>query len=273
MTKSYRYVRLLSAAAAALALAVPLATQAVVIQNDFNDGSGDLANISYGAAQDGMIFQLNALLYPGLGLTTQQAQLRTFTLTDLKFGFTASGDGTGLLDLRYTLTNTGVDARDDLRFMVVLGADANPDTFQESVAESWKPAVAGDPTRRETILYDPALSLNNKWIASNGATGPEGSGVPAACGLLNGCDAFVGLQWDLASLKPGETWSIHVGLSDDGQALSSRFFTLTADPTGGVNNSMTFSGQAMVVPEASSYLMMLAGLGLLGVVARRRRSS
>jgi len=272
MTKSYRYARPLGIAAAALALAVPLATQAVVTQNDFNDGSGDLANISYGAAQDGKLYQLNALLYPGLGLTTQQAQLRTLTLTDLKFSFAVSGDGTGLLDLHYMLTNTGVDARDDLRFMIVLGADGNPGTFQESVAESWKAAVGGDPTRRETILYDPALSLNNKWIASNGAAGPEGSGVPAACGLLNGCDAFVGLQWDLATLKPGEIWSIHVGLSDNGTALSSRFFTLTADPTGGTSNSMTFSGQAMVVPEASSYLMMLAGLGLLGL-GRRRRSS
>jgi hypothetical protein len=46
------------------------------------------------------------------------------------------------------------------------------------------------------------------------------------------------------------------------------------DPSGfgGVKYYLELHGEVGAVPEASSYAMMLAGLGLIGVVARRRRA-
>lgn len=258
----------------AIAWACSFNAHAAVTLQGGNDGSGDLSNISYGAGNAGTIFQLNALLYPGDNLATQQISTRVSTLPDLDFALSTSGDGSSTLQLDYTITNVGGAARSDLRLMAVLGVDGNPQTFNESVVETWGPAAAGEPSRRQTVVWDqtPDGGLNNIWKLSRGAVGPDGTAVPAACAAVTGCDAFVGLQWDLASLNPGESWVIRVGLSDQGQSLSARGFTITADPSGGYRNQLTFSGRAQVVPEPATWGLLAGGAALLAVLSRRRRA-
>jgi hypothetical protein len=269
----------LKLAGAILAAALSASAQSAVTMpgGDALGKTGDFININYGSGDLGTVFQLNALLYVDEVKSTDQIvnQLTTFTkLAVDRNGFGPTGLGTGLGEFDYRVTNVGTTAQSDLRFMTVLGVDGNPNTQKESVAETWGAKQAFDPDRRQTLDWDgvPSHSLNNLWIASNGAASPAGSGVPAACGVK--CDTFVGLQWDIPVLNPGESFLVRVGLSDDGQHLSSRFLTITADPTGGISNALTFSGTAQVVsvPEPSSYAMLLGGLALVAFTWRRRAS-
>lgn len=271
----------LKLAGAILTAALSTSAQAVVTMpgGDVLGQTGDFVNINYGAGGSGNVFQLNALLYVDEVSSTDQisSQLQTFTKLKVdKSAFGPTGLGTGLAELDYRVTNVGATPQSTLRFMTVLGVDGNPTTFNESVAETWGAKQAFDPDRRQTLVWDqdPSHSLNNLWIGTNGAASPAGSGVPAACVSPSVCDAFVGLQWDIPVLNPGESFLVRVGLSDDGQHLSSRFLTITADPTGGISNALTFSGTAQVVavPEPSSYAMLLGGLALIAFAWRRRAS-
>ena len=244
--------------------------------------NGDFKDIQYGPGDLGAVFQLNALLFVDEVSSTAQIVEQLTTFTKLKVDKTAFGPvglGTGLAEFDYRVTNVDSSAQSDLRFMTVFGIDGNPTTLLESVAETWGAKLPSDPSRRQTLAWDGVpgpSSLNNLWIASNGAASPEGSGVPPACIAASVCDTFVGLQWDVPTLNPGESFLVRVGLSDDGQHLSSRFLTVTADPTGGINNVLTVSGSIEItpVPEPSSLSMLVAGLlavSLIWTTKHRRR--
>ena len=243
--------------------------------------NGDFTDIQYGPGGLGAVFQLNALLYVDEVSSTDQIAQQLTTFTKLKVdttGFGPVGLGTGLAEFDYRVTNVDTNPQSNLRFMTVFGIDGNPTTLLESVAETWGAKLAGDPSRRQTLAWDGIpgpSSLNNLWIGSNGAASPEGSGVPPACLTASVCDTFVGLQWDVPTLNPGESFLVRVGLSDDGQHLSSRFLTITADPSGGFNNALTVSGSIEItpVPEPSSLSMLIAGLTTVSLmwIARHRR--
>jgi hypothetical protein len=238
--------------------------------------NGNFNDIAYGAASDGNVFALRALLYPeGDGLAAQQVLPRANTI-NLKLdqpGIGPTGAGTSLEVLSYRVTNNDTVAHNGLRFMVALGVDGNPDTLLESVAETWGAGGPTDPSRRQTIDWDGTIAntLDNVWTSgANGPVAPAGTGVPAACTAPSVCDTYVGLAWDIKTFNPGDSFLVRVGLSDNGQHLSSRFLTITGDPTGGVSNALTFSGTVEVVPEVSTLSMLLAGLVLVGVATRRR---
>lgn len=265
-------------AVAALALA-GVAAQAVVSAPDTDLGNGDFNYIHYGAAQDGAVFQINALFYAGDGLETQQIKQRVFTLPDFKFdanGVGPTGAGTALSEYDYRITNVGAVAHNDLHFMAVLGVDGNPDTLKESVAETWGAEQAGDPVKREVSDWDGTVEhALNSLVVTRAAAGLIDGGVPAACQAPSVCDTFVALQWNVATLNPGDSFLVRLGLSDNGQHLSSRYLTISADPTNGINNALTVSGTVAVtpaVPEPGSVALLLAGLGVIGGLVWHRRA-
>lgn len=252
-------------AAAGVFAATP-ASAAITIGTDL--GGGDLLNVGYGTT--GIASMVRPLLFVSQLADTQVAATQAGTTTDLDFSPSVTGAGTSMLDLVYNFSNIGTTTTfTDLRFMLNVQPDGDGavsfPTFMDNVTESWGAKIAGDPDGREVALFDLTTPLVNQMQIANGLT--DGAN---ACGAAP-CDADFGLQWNRASLAPGETWSIHVKLVDDPSLVGpgGRYLVATSANTA---DTQLFVGNIQAVPEPETYAMMFGGLGLLGLqLARRRR--
>jgi hypothetical protein len=185
--------------------------------------------------------------------------------TALTYNASYSGAGTSVLDIVYTLQNTGGSPFTDLRFMVNAQADGSG-TFSDTASESWGAAIAGDPDRRQiqSILNFPADTLATSIPANNGVI--EG---PNPC--LAACDVDLGLQWNRATLGAGETWTINVKLLDNpGMVIGGRYLTAISADTAAT--ALVF-GNPQLVPEPQTYALVLAGLGLISWLRMRRQDA
>lgn len=226
----------------------------------------------YGRA--GNIFELAPSLFvQGLGNADDPVAVVGLN-ADLSFADSSSGWGTGLVRLDYRVSNTGVGAFGPLRFMLFANPDGDGVAFLDTLSETWGVGGGGNPVRREAREFttDPFSTITARFRSTSQLN--EGlSALDAACTSAGGCDAVIGLQWDAPTLGPGETFHIVVGLSDNGQALSSRWIdaTSSSDPTG---TTLRLSGMSQIipVPEPASAWMLAAGLALLGGAAARRRA-
>lgn len=79
------------------------------------------------------------------------------------------------------------------------------------------------------------------------------------------------MQWNRASLAPGETWTVNLRLVDDAALVAGgRYLHATAADGSGTE---FFVGNIQLVPEPEAWMLMLGGLTLLGAGALRRKAA
>lgn len=111
-----------------------------------------------------------------------------------------------------------------------------------------------------TVTGPGGFTYNNKELNASGCAGGGGGHPQNLC--------FSGL----VNVAPSLSWTIDVtggtlAIADAGPHLKVRFGDGSSDKVGSL-----LSKNIPAVPEPSSYALALAGLGVLGVIVRRRRS-
>jgi hypothetical protein len=272
MTMNFKTVKKQLQAALLAASLLPAGAALAAISVGTDLGNGALLDLDYGAT--GNVTQVTPLLFFSEVAGTQPPQAAIGGIPWLSFNAVVSGQGTSVLDMTFTLSNTsaGADVATDLRFMVIAQPDGDGQlglgaSFLDAVSESWGAPIAGDPNARQVVplLFD----LSNSMVGSAAAANGLSDGLPpAACIGGAVCDTEFGLQWNLPSLGAGETWTVNVKLVDDPSlVIGGRYLLATSADTA---DTALFFGNVHVIPEPQTYAMLLAGLGLLAFLRMRK---
>lgn len=241
-------------ASALLLPAKPVLSAMTLPGGDFF-GTGEFQEIGYG--QTGLAY-VTPLLYVG-NLAETSSPSGVGAVTNLDYSYQVAGLGSPLLTLTYRIVNHDPGTFNDLRFMVDVQADGSS-SYSDTTFLGWNAKNPGDPDKYQIASASPAPVLLGNIVAANGLNNSDVcAGGP--------CDADFALQWNLASIAPGKTWQITVGLADDGSTLSNRYLRATSVDT--LNTSITFSGNAAVVPVPSALILLGSALGALGAARRR----
>jgi hypothetical protein len=265
MTVSNRFLhRSVRAFAATILLALSAPALAnITLPGGDSEGNGDfnLSPFEYGSTGTGYLSTL--LFVQSLGGTLQPAD-QVSGIPGLQYSYTTppAGLGSPVVEIVYSLVNNSAVTLTNLRFMFNLQPDGSP-SFQDVVEVNWPAKGAGDPDRFQVEdLNSAADFLKNTIASNNGVTDGLNN-----CGLAV-CDADFALQWDRASLAPGERWDIALRLVDDSDlVIGGRYLHAIADPA---NGTEIVFGNPTLIPETQAYVMLLAGLALLALLRMRR---
>ena len=124
------------------------------------------------------------------------------------------------------------------------------------------------------------LATVNTWLTAQGATAISGSGIETTA--LGGAgnnqisfgstlfgDTLVGLHWG----NYGNNTNANVTAFYLFDAGTAGLDSITLNVTGGWSNAFLYSTEvAPPIPEPETYALMLAGLGAVGLAARRRKA-
>jgi hypothetical protein len=108
------------------------------------------------------------------------------------------------------------------------------------------------------LSFDMSL-LNTNFTLSNASVAPDVS-------FQDG--SFLGLSLNIESITPNIGFTFVPGSNNTTEAFVAYATTLGPEGAGNVSYSLTAP-----IPEADTYAMLLAGLGVMGAVARRRKAS
>lgn len=188
--------------------------------------------------------------------------------TGLEFDYVTSGFGTPTFTVTYRLTNNDVGGPfNDLRFFLDLKTKGQSGANDQGAVQGFGgPASAGAPDQFQIFDFD---ALGDKPLQLIETSNMLNGSAAAACST--GCYTDLALQWNKPTLLVGETWQITVTLTDNlGLISSGRYLTAS---TLGLDNTQIAFGAIQLVPEPETYMMLLAGLGLVGMMVRNRKNA
>lgn len=185
--------------------------------------------------------------------------------TDLSFAYNVLGIGTSTVTINYRITNSEfADPFDNLRFFVSTRAKGDPAALDTATDHGFgTPPLPGHADQFR--IFDAAAAGDppiNQIISANQLNGAN------ACGA--GCLPEMALQWNRATLNPGDTWTISFTMVDNPSLVSGgRYLQSTSLGAGGAS---LIVGNPVPVPEPGTYALLFAGLGMLALVRKRRRA-
>jgi len=261
----------LSRAAGALSLALGFCAAGPAYSAiNFGPGGDDLQNGAFSQLSLGVAGRANVtpLLYIDTFAETKTATEAVLG-TDLSFDYEVLGIGTSAVTVSYSVTHNGdelfSDPFDDLRLIVATRAKGQQGSLDTAAPIGFgAPPSSGDPVQFRVLDADaPGQSTLDILLGANALNGAN------ACGA--DCFPELALQWNLASIAPGETWTVSWMLVDDPSLIAGGRYLQSASL--GASGQQLYFGNPVLVPEPGTYALLLAGIGLLALRQRRRAPS
>lgn len=246
-----------------------------VLDANFNNGVGRSYTRSLEVAMNnfGTInrstggFTLNADALPDQTWTTGAlwntftAGMSAATIAGLQWDVTAlDSAGTSAADQKRILTTSGTN----LESMIaaagssITNGEVNSATLNQDIY--WDAAIAAMGSGTEIIIDD---TSSNAFAISAAVHSTNFSGKTPDFSTVGNVGDSMGFYY---LTRSSSTNTAEALAETYGNAFGASTFTLGAD------GALTYANAAAPVPEASTYGMMLAGLGLVGFMAMRRRT-
>lgn len=246
-----------------------------VLDNNFNGGAGRSYTRSLEVAMNDFGTANRATGGFTANVDTLSSLNQTWATGALWSSFTAGMDANTIAGLQWDVTaldQTGTSAADQKRILTtsasnlvadiaVSGVSTNNTEFQNATLNQdqyWDAVIAAMGASTEIITED---ANSFAFATSGGVHAGNFAGKTPDFSTVGNVGDSMGFYYLTRSSSSNTAEVLAVAY---GNANGASTFTL------GVDGALSFAAPVAAVPEASTYGMMLAGLGLVGFMARRR---